>query len=121
MRKKPSVLKDLLFLSISSFIVVVAWVGFNLYHSYVTTTITPELQIQIVPINPNFDTAMLEKLKARKQVAPITELSSVTFEPTPRVESTTQIIPATTIAPTPIVSSPAPPIVSDIPVTVNGQ
>lgn len=75
MKKKRSPLKDLLFVSISSFIVVVAWVGFNIYHTWVTTTITPEMQVTITAIHPDFDAATIQKLKARKQVVPVTSLS----------------------------------------------
>jgi hypothetical protein len=60
-----------LFLLISVFIVVTAWVGFNIYHTYVTSTISQDLQTAIMPISPGFDTAALDKLKARKNVAPI--------------------------------------------------
>lgn len=104
MRKKPSALKDILFLSISSFILVVAWLGFNLYHSWVTTTITPELQIRIVPISPEFDTATIDKLKLRKQVAPADTLPN-------------------TLAPTraPIIPTSSQPQPSELPVTIRGE
>lgn len=83
MKKKPSTIKDILFLAISSFIVVVAWIGFNLYHTYVTSTITPELQTSITPITADFDTATINKLKTRNQVAPVNALSNTIITPTP--------------------------------------
>lgn len=88
MKRKRSFQKDLLFLSISSFIVVAAWVGFNVYHSRVTTTITPELQKSIIPISADFDMATIEKIRARNKVAPITTLSNQVATPTP--QATTQ-------------------------------
>jgi hypothetical protein len=110
MKKKQSPIEDILFLSISSFVVVVAWVGFNIYHSYVTTTITPDLQIQIEPIQPDFDIATIQTLKSRKQVAPITKLLNKTpLEPTPAA-TTQQITPTQTITPT-----------NNIPVVIEGE
>jgi hypothetical protein len=67
--------KDVLFLSISFFTIVAAWVAFSLYHSYVTTTISEDLQMQILPINPKFDTATIEALKSRKKVTPLFEVN----------------------------------------------
>lgn len=120
MRKKPSTIKDILFLSISSFVVIAAWIGFNLYHSWVTSTITPDLQVQISPINPDFDTVTLDKLKTRKQVVPVSTLSNkITVEPTTAIQPNTG---STAISPTPITASPTQTLpANDIPVTVNGQ
>ena len=39
-----------------TFITVVSWIGFSIYHIIVTSTISEELQLQITPIDPNFDT-----------------------------------------------------------------
>lgn len=115
MRKKPSAIKDILFLSISSFIVVAAWVGFNLYHSYVTTTIAPDLQLRIIPISPEFDTATLEKLKLRKQIVPADTLSDTT---TP----TRAPISPTGSQPRPTGVSPAlQPQPTELPVTIRGE
>jgi hypothetical protein len=62
--------KDILFILISSFVLTVAWVCFNLYHKWVTTTISSDLQMQLNPIDPNFDMDTFEKLKQREQVTP---------------------------------------------------
>jgi hypothetical protein len=84
--------KDILFILASSFVVVVAWVGFNLYHIYVTSTVSPDLQSKLVPIDGSFDTATIDKLKARQKLAPSFNKqtsdtqpasSPATLEPTP--------------------------------------
>lgn len=62
---------EFLYISISFFILVVAWVGFNLYDMWATSTITQDLQIQIIPIAPTFDTSVFQKLKTRTQVSPV--------------------------------------------------
>ena len=123
MKKKRSVLHDLLFVSISSFIVVAFWIGFNLYHTWVTTTIAPEMQIQITSISPDFDTATLQQLKSRKQVTPITTLSGKKLIDIDTTPSPTPAQPLVN-APTPLVTSAniAPSQQqTNIPVTVQGE
>lgn len=63
--------KDVLFIFLLTFITVAAWIGFNIYHIVVTSTISEEIQEQITPINPNFDTATVNKLKSREQIEPL--------------------------------------------------
>jgi hypothetical protein len=77
--------RDVLFLFMSMFIVVVAWISFNIYHRLVTSSITPEVQMQTTPIEPKFDTDMIQQLKTRQQVEPLYQLPkaspSATIEP----------------------------------------
>jgi len=80
--------KDILFFFISLFIVVVAWVGFNIWHEHVTSTLSSELQMQIIPINPDFDTETLQKLKTREKITPQYEFDGAKTPPTPPVETT---------------------------------
>jgi hypothetical protein len=102
--------KDILYILISSLVLVIAWIGFNIYHIAKTTSINEDLQLQIIPINPQFDTATIQKLKTRIQVTPINTLEIVS--PTPQ-------------APTPAPIKPIPAITQatqfDIPVTRIGQ
>jgi len=65
--------KDILFLAFSFFVVVTAWVGFNIYHAYVTTTVSKSLQMQVVPIAGTFDTTVIEQLQTRTPITPLTE------------------------------------------------
>jgi len=89
--KKNRAQKDILYISISSFVLVVFWIGFNLYHDYVTSTIAPDLQMEIQPIDPTFNTGLIQKLKTREKIIPIYELknasaeASITPSPTPVV------------------------------------
>lgn len=62
--------REILFLIISAFIIVIAWIGFNLYHSIKTSTIPQNLTIQILPISPNFDNKTIEEFKKREKVQP---------------------------------------------------
>lgn len=68
--------RDLLIIIFMTFLTVVAWVGFNIYHLSVTSTISDELQIQIAPINPNFDINIINKLKSREPVEPLYMISN---------------------------------------------
>ena len=72
-KTKYNTQKDILFVLISSFIVVVAWISFNLYHIWVTSTISEEVQVQLAPIAPHFDPATIQQLKSRKHIDPLYE------------------------------------------------
>lgn len=69
--KRQNKQKDILFLLISSFIVVVAWIGFNLYHITVTSTVSQTIQMQLSPISATFDQATIEQLKTRENIVPV--------------------------------------------------
>ena len=82
--KKNTKQKDILFIFISSFIVVVAWISFNIYHIWATTTVSEDLQLQLTPIAPVFDAKTMEQLKTRENINPIYEnLASPSATPTP--------------------------------------
>lgn len=113
MKKKHSIQKDLLFIAISSFVVTAAWVGFNVYHEWATSKITPELQVQITPITPSFDITTINNLKNRRVVQPIAKITKKTVvQPTPGLSDaaadeqvpleTSTITPAQLISPTPL-------------------
>ncbi|MCL6096790.1 MAG: hypothetical protein M1444_03895 [Patescibacteria group bacterium] len=76
--------KDILTLLIPSFILIVAWIIFSIYHSSATSTIPPAVDIQISPIKPIFDMDAVSKLKQRQKVIPIYERGpAVSPSPTP--------------------------------------
>lgn len=68
--------KDILLLLIPSFLVIVAWVAFSIYHNSVASTIPEVLNMQITPISPNFDTNEVSQLKQRTSVTPIYEIQN---------------------------------------------
>lgn len=57
--------KDLLVLSILTFLTVVSWIASDAYHASVTSTITPVEQKLMTPLNPTFDKAVITDLKGR--------------------------------------------------------
>lgn len=78
--KQKKLYQDILFVLISSFIVVIAWIGSNLYHIYITSTISEEVQAQLPPIEGTFDVNTLHKLKSRIQVNPAFEIQQTTSQ-----------------------------------------
>lgn len=100
MRKYTIKQRDFLNFSISLFLIVTAWIAFSLYHSYVTTTISEDLQVQIVPIDPTFDTATIEKLQSRERIEPLFQRDSQQDASTPATLSPTPL--PDDLTPTPI-------------------
>lgn len=74
--------RDIITLLIPSFILILAWIIFSIYHSSVSSTIPPAVNIQISPIKPVFDMDAISKLKQRQKVTPIYE-GPVAATPTP--------------------------------------
>jgi hypothetical protein len=75
--------KDIITLLVPSFILIVAWIIFSIYHSSVASTITPVVNIQISPITPTFDMNAISQLKQRQTVTPVYEISATAPTPTP--------------------------------------
>lgn len=67
--------RDLIIILVPAFILTVLWVIFNVYHNYVTSTITDPLTYQIIPINGTFDTKAVAEIKQRKRVEPANEIT----------------------------------------------
>lgn len=59
--------KDLLILSILTFITVLAWIAFDVYHAATTSTITPLQKELIEPLSPSFDQEVILKIKGREE------------------------------------------------------
>ncbi len=92
--------KDLTILLISLFVLTILWVIFNIYHSYVTSTIKDPLTVQIIPIEGKFDKNTIEKLKSRQRINPLYEIQAeVTPGPSPTIQLSP--IPTEEISPTP--------------------
>lgn len=97
--KKNRAQKDILYISISSFVLVVIWIGFNIYHAAVSSTIAADLQLEINPINPNFNQGTIQRLKRRTKIDPVYQLGSSSARaatPTPSPIPTISTTPAPT-------------------------
>lgn len=95
--------KDIIFLTTATLALVLSWMLFNIYHASVSSTITPVQNIQIKPINPTFDTKIVEKLKKREKVSPIFEVEKGAQEQisTPSVILSSPNISSPSATPTP--------------------
>lgn len=83
--------KNLVTLLASIFIFVFIWIGLNIYHNSVSSTITGSVNAQLSPISPSFDTKTIDKLKKRQNVTPIFE-SSIFANPSPPSPDISQTI-----------------------------
>lgn len=116
--RKQNRQQDILFILISSFVLVIIWIGFNIYHIYITSTISEEIQLQLDPIDGSFDQATIKKLRTREQINPLYQLasSSATAQPTPEPTVTDTTAPEPT-TPAPSIPAVSPGVVSPSPVT----
>ena len=85
--KNKSRQREIVILLIPIFILTVCWVVFNVYHSYVNSTIKDPLTSQIIPIQGKFDTETISDIKERKRVDPTSEIIvSDEASPTPTLD-----------------------------------
>lgn len=75
-----------------TFVTVVIWIVSTVYHITVTSTISDTDASAIIPIDPGFDTATINKIKSRETAEPLYKLN-------------TSSLPA---SPTPVLSQPSP-------------
>lgn len=87
-------LKNLLLLSGFSTFVVIVLVGFNVYHSSITSVVPATTQIHVEPIPATFDTKTIDELKKRTPViVSLKEKSGIVSEDTKKAsESAAPII-----------------------------
>lgn len=78
--------RNLVFILASSTILAMAWIGFAIYHTSVTSTIDQELSIQIQPIAPVFNQAAIKNILNRNDTEPTFEIKGLNKRPTPTTE-----------------------------------
>ena len=77
--------RDILIILGSIFIFVFIWIGFNIYHNSVKSTISDSVSMQISPLSPSFDTNVIDKLKKRQTITPVYQSGSTSL---PSLEKT---------------------------------
>lgn len=92
--------REIIFILGSTFIVVIAWVAFSIYHNFVTSTIPDALSIIIAPIGKSFDIATIENLKSRQRIIPISQ-SDLLLQQQPTPKPTQEATLQPTVQPTP--------------------
>lgn len=73
--------KDILVIIILLFISSLVWIGSSIHRAIVTSTISEEVNKDISPIAPTFDTKTINSLRKRQKIIPSFELEEIT--PTP--------------------------------------
>ena len=98
--------KEYLLLFISVFIIIVFWVIFNIYHNHTSSTIDPNLETTVIPIEGKFDQDAINQIKNRKRVDASLDSTQITIaspspslSPTPTPQNTAS--PSSTLTPTP--------------------
>ncbi|HSX09245.1 MAG TPA: hypothetical protein VLF93_03770 [Candidatus Saccharimonadales bacterium] len=94
--KKRTKQNDLLFILVSSFIVVVAWISFNIYHIIVTSTINQHIQYQLTPIDPTFSQQIMQELKTREDINPLYGATAVSSQSASTVSPEPSLTPTIT-------------------------
>lgn len=86
MKRKKSLNKDILTLSILTLITVLSWIGFDIYRQIKKSTLSSDLKQKMADFNPTLDKKTLESLKERKvltqeELDSVPELSTLTLPP----------------------------------------
>lgn len=93
--------KEFLFLLGSMLIIIIAWVVFNIYHNYTTSTLDSNENLTIIPIEGKFDQDTINQVKNRKRVDVSLDLiKNLTASPSPTITP----IPTIIASPSPILS-----------------
>lgn len=101
--------QNILTLLLLTLVVVAVWVGFSIYFSFSRTTVTPTDAALIAPLTPRLDSALFERLSARKSWSEA-ELSS--FQPTVVVTTVPGASPTPRPIATPVATVSATPVAS---------
>ncbi|HLB60777.1 MAG TPA: hypothetical protein VJL83_04200 [Patescibacteria group bacterium] len=59
--------KEWLFLSIVTFLTVMTWTVYDVYHAAITSTLTPYQQTLLKPLDPAFDSNVLDRIEQKEQ------------------------------------------------------
>lgn len=81
--------REILLIVGSFFFLVLLYLGLSIYHNYITSTIPEELDIQITPISPTFDSKTITDLRKRTSVLPLYQTTPVQT-PQPQIPQGTQ-------------------------------
>ena len=83
--------KSIMILLALMLIFTLVWVGSNVYHSYVNSTIELPLVESIIPIEGSFDMKTIEQIKTRKRV----NISNDIIAPTEDIQAKDEVATST--------------------------
>ena len=85
-------MKNIILFSAVTFVMVIIWIGFSIYHNQTTSTVAPTVASQINPIVAKFDTKTLESLRTRTPVIVSLGQSVQLLGSVPLLSSTSAVI-----------------------------
>ncbi len=59
--------KEIVILSLITFLTVIAWITFGIYHAKTSSTLTKSQLTKIIPLTPTFDNDIIKKLNDREE------------------------------------------------------
>ena len=68
--------KDILFILAFTAFSAMGWVGFSIHHNFATSTISKDLNANIIPISPDFDLQIIDSLKKREHTTALFEFKT---------------------------------------------
>ena len=74
---KPEQQKNLLYILVPSTILIIIWIIFGIYSKAISSTLTENQNLSIVPIAPVFQTKVFSSLEKRKKVDPVFTIDAV--------------------------------------------
>lgn len=80
--------RDFFIISLLTFITVLVWIFFDAYHVFSTSTIPPDLKMQLLPLDPKIPLDQIQNLKNRPELFPIISSSSAFPTAGPTTSST---------------------------------
>lgn len=60
--------RELFIIAIITFLTVIAWVGFGVFHARTTSTISQKEKQEVVPLTPTFDNDIIRQLQTREEI-----------------------------------------------------
>lgn len=66
-------------IAIFTIITTIIWIGSNIYHISVNSTISEDMKQVIAPFNPNLDTKIFGELKTKKDLSEFSEKNAASF------------------------------------------
>lgn len=85
--------------AIFTIITILIWIGTDLYHISVNSTIPEDMKQIVIPINPNLDTKIFEDLRSKKDPADFTSGTGVSSVSSPSAQIPVVVLPTPTTQP----------------------
>ncbi|MBN1263576.1 MAG: hypothetical protein JW991_04445 [Candidatus Pacebacteria bacterium] len=90
MKSKKRINQETLTFAILTLITVLTWAGFDIYRSYSKGELSADVKKQLLPLNPKFESTVIQKLEQRREI-PLSDISQI---PQFKIEETEEIPPA---------------------------